>query len=64
VVGQVLEKERVYVSALAVENLKPYVEVGYGFTNRAFSVGFFTGWSSHHFEGVGARISLELFNNW
>jgi hypothetical protein len=47
-----------------VENLKPYVEVGYGFTNRAFSVGFFTGWSSHHFEGVGARISLELFNNW
>lgn len=64
VVGQVLEKERVYVSALAVENLKPYVEVGYGFTNRAFSVGVFTGWSAHHFEGVGARVSLELFNNW
>ena len=63
-VGQVVEKERIYVSALSIRKLSPYLEVGYGFTNRLFSIGIFCGGSSHRFEGVGIKWGFELFNNW
>lgn len=64
IVGQIVEKERIYLSALAVRGLLPYVEAGYGFTNRAFSMGIFTGWSKYGFEGVGMKFGFELFNNY
>lgn len=63
-IGQVVEKERIYASALIVRKLYPYVECGYGFTNRVFSMGIFLGASNHHFEGVGLKLGLELFDNW
>lgn len=63
-VGQVVEKERIYVSALSIRKLCPYMEAGYGFTNRVFSMGIFCGWSLQHFEGVGIKMGFELFNNW
>ncbi len=63
-IGQVIEKERIYISALAVRKLFPYVEAGYGFTNRVFSMGIFTGFSPSHFEGVGLKFGFELFNNY
>ena len=63
-VGQVIEKERIYMSALAVNRMLPYIEVGYGFTNRVFSMGIFTGLSPRHFEGVGLKFGFELFNNY
>lgn len=62
--GQVIEKERVYFNILAVQKLWPYCEVGYSFTNRVFSAGFFIGFSNHKFEGAGLKFGLELFNNW
>lgn len=62
--GQVVEKERIYVSALSIQKITPYVEVGYGFTNRLFSMGIFCGCSHHHFEGFGVKWGFELFNNW
>lgn len=64
VVGQVVEKERIYISALSVRKYTPYFEAGYGFTNRLFSIGIFGGWSPRHFEGVGVKFGFELFNNW
>jgi hypothetical protein len=63
-IGQIVERERIYVSALAVKMLYPYIEAGYGFTNRAFSMGIFTGFSPKYFEGVGIKFGFELFNNW
>jgi hypothetical protein len=63
-VGQVVEKERIYISALSIRKLTPYVEIGYGFTNRLFSMGIFCGRSAHHFEGFGVKWGFELFNNW
>jgi hypothetical protein len=59
-----VEKERIYVSALSIRKLSPYLEVGYGFTNRLFSMGIFCGGSLHRFEGVGIKWGFELFNNW
>ena len=38
-VGHYIEMERIYVSALSVKSLHPYLECGYGFTTRLFSVG-------------------------
>ena len=64
VVGKIVEKERIYFSMLAVEKLWPYMEIGYGFVNRVFSIGAFGGISRHRFEGFGMKVGLELFNKW
>lgn len=63
-VGRLIEMERIYVNTLYVEHLKPYMEWGYGFTNRYFSLGAFMATSNHKFEGVGCRFSFELFRDW
>lgn len=64
VVGQVLEKERLYISALAIRRLAPYVECGYGFTNRVFSMGVFASFSNNGYERLGFKFGFELFNKW
>lgn len=63
-VGRLMETERIYVNTLYVERLHPYVECGYGFTNRYFSMGVFMATSNHAFEGVGCRFGFELFRDW
>ena len=63
-VGKYLEMERVYASALFTENLKPYVELGYGFTNRIFSLGVFVGTRNGKFDGIGCEFGIELFDKW
>lgn len=62
--GRFIEMERIYVNTLYVERLHPYMECGYGFTNRYFSLGVFMATSNHAFEGVGCRFSFELFRDW
>jgi len=62
--GRFIEMERIYVNTLYVERLHPYMECGYGFTNRYFSLGVFMASSNHAFEGVGCRFSFELFRDW
>lgn len=64
IAGQVLERERIYVSALAMRRLAPYVECGYGFTNRVFSMGVFSSFSHKGYEGFGFKFGFELFNKW
>lgn len=63
-IGQIVEQERIYVNALAINKYLPYVELGYGFVNRAFSMGIFCGASPRHLEGIGVKFGFELFNNW
>lgn len=63
-IGRLMEMERIYVNTLYVEHLHPYVECGYGFTNRFFSMGVFTALSNRHFDGFGCRFGFELFRDW
>lgn len=63
-VGHFIEKERLYVSALMVNHLHPYVECGYGFTTRAFSMGVFVATRNGDYDGIGCRFGFELFRNW
>lgn len=63
-VGQLMEMERIYMNTLYVEHLHPYVEFGYGFTNRFFSMGLFVATSNHSFKGFGCRFGFELFRDW
>ena len=43
-IGRLIEMERIYVNILQIQHINtPYIETGYGFTNRAFSMGIFTG---------------------
>ena len=62
-VGRYLEMERVYVSALQAVNVHPYVEVGYGFTTRLFSIGAFMS-SGQGNRTFGVKFGFELFRNW
>ena len=56
--------ERLYCNTLFTDKLHPYLECGYGLTNRLFSIGLFLGVSNKHFEGTGIRMSMELFRDW
>lgn len=63
-VGRFIEKERLYVNTLSVHHLHPYVEYGYGFTTRAFSIGAFVAQSNGRFDGFGCKFGFELFRQW
>lgn len=63
-VGSLVERERIYFSALAVRNYFPFVEFGYGLTNRLCSITTFFGFSPHGYEGFGFRFGFELFSDW
>lgn len=61
--GHYMEMERIYVSALDVRQIHPYIEVGYGFTTRLFSMGFFLS-SGQGNRTVGCKFGFELFRHW
>lgn len=63
-VGRLMEMERIYMNVLFVEHLHPYIEYGYGFTNRFFSMGVFMATRNQHFDGFGCRFGFELFRDW
>lgn len=63
-IGKFIETERIYGNMLFTDKLHPYAELGYGLTNRLFSIGLFGGVSNKTFAGAGVRFSLELFRDW
>lgn len=63
-VGKYIEKERFYISNVIVEHTRPYTEIGYGFTNRYISVGFFASFLNTHFQKFGISFDFELFKRW
>lgn len=63
-VGRFIETERLYASALQIEHTRPYFELGYGFTNRYFSVGFFGSFLNGKFHDFGSKFTFELFRKW
>ena len=63
-VGRYIENERIYNNILFVNNLHMYVENGYGFTTRIFSMGMFVATENGRYHGFGCRFGFELFSKW
>lgn len=63
-IGRYIEAERLYLSALSIEHTRPYIEVGYGCTNRIFSGGIFASFLGGKFLELECKITIELFNRW
>ena len=54
--------ERIYISALSMPHLQPYLEVGYGIGTHIFDVGVFVSSENWKFGGIGCKFTFELFN--
>ncbi len=63
-VGRLMEAERIYANALVMEHMHPYMEYGYGFTTRLFSMGAFIAFRNFSYDGIGCRVAFELFRDW
>ena len=61
--GHYMEMERIYCSVLDVQNIHPYVELGYGFTTRLISCGFFVS-NGRGNRSFGFKFGFELFRHW
>lgn len=55
-------QERLYLNALVMPHLNPYVELGYGIGTHVFDFGLFVAFESGQYEEVGVKITFELFN--
>ena len=63
-VGRYVERELVYWSGLSLANTRFYSEIGYGFTCRYASVGFFASFFNLHYQRFGCKFTFELFRRW
>jgi len=63
-VGKFIEKERFYLSSVLLEHSRPYIEIGYSFTNRYLSAGIFAGFKNTEFQRLGFKFEFELFRRW
>lgn len=57
-----VENERLYVSALVVPHLNPYLEIGYGIGTHIFDFGVFVGSENWKYTEIGCKFTFELFN--
>ena len=57
-----VQNERIYISALSMPHLQPYLEVGYGIGTHVFDVGVFVSSENWKFGGIGCKFTFELFN--
>lgn len=63
-IGKLMEMERVYLGYVQLNHTRPYYELGYGFTTRFFSVGFFASFLNSDIQDLGFKFTLELFRKW
>ncbi len=54
--------ERLYLGALTVPHLKPYIELGYGIGTHVFDFGFFVSSANWKYDSCGVKFTFELFN--
>ena len=57
-----VQNERIYISALSMPHLQPYLELGYGIGTHIFDVGVFVSSENWKFGGIGCKFTFELFN--
>ncbi len=63
-IGHFVEMERLYFSGLSIERRKPYFELGYGFSTRYLSTGFFASFLGTKHKEIGCKLTIELFRRW
>ena len=63
-VGRYVERERIYLSSISLADTRLYSELGYGFTCRYVSLGFFASFFNTRFEEFGTKFTFELFRRW
>src|SRR5574344_78204 len=63
-IGKIIESERIYGGLLLIEHSEPYSEIGYGFTNRYFSMAGFVSFLNTEIYNTGIKFSFELFRKW
>ena len=54
--------ERIYANALMMNQLQPYIEVGYGIGTHIFDFGLFYANYNWNDSKIGVKITFELFN--
>lgn len=59
---QYVLNERLYLNALVVPHLNPYLEVGYGIGTHIFDFGVFAGFANWKYQEIGCKFTFELFN--
>lgn len=59
---QYVLNERLYLNALVVPHLKPYLEVGYGIGTHIFDFGVFASFANWKYQEIGCKFTFELFN--
>lgn len=59
---QYVLNERLYLGALFVPHLKPYIEFGYGIGTHIFDFGAFVSFANWKYKEVGVKFTFELFN--
>lgn len=63
-IGKYIETERLYLGLLRIQHTRPYCELGYGFTNKYFSIGAFGSFLNGSFQEFGCKFTFELFRRW
>ena len=64
-IGKFTETERIYLNTLIIEHTQPpYMELGYGFSNKICSVALFTNLLNWNIKEVGCKFTMELFRHW
>jgi len=64
IAGHYVELERIYASTVSLAHTRPYFELGYGFTCRAFSLACFASFLNTRFKKFGIEMTFELFHHW
>ena len=59
---QYVLNERLYLNALVVPHLNPYLEVGYGIGTHVFDFGVFASFANWKYQEMGVKFTFELFN--
>ena len=63
-IGRYIETERLYLSALSIENTRPYFELGYGFSNRYISAAVFANFLNFNVQRVDFKVTVQIFRRW
>ena len=64
-IGRFTETERIYLNTLIIEHTQPpYMELGYGFSNKICSVALFGNLLNWNIKEVGCKFTMELFRHW
>lgn len=63
-ISRAIDRERIYLNAVCLHALNPYIECGYGVSTTFFDGALFVGAGNGTEFELGAKISLRFFDNW